>query len=223
MPKFLYLIFSTFSFLSASEQLIVVIAEDMNRSEGLLQRYTKEILWQKNGSSIPVILGRNGLGYAQGGEPLKQEGDGRTPAGVFSISSTFGYSEIPNSAMPYLYADENLICVDDPEDSRYNRIVQHRGGEFPKSYERMRRDDEVYRNGAVINYNGAGEKGRGSCIFIHLNHSDNHPTSGCTAMEEAALKEVIGWLDPQKKPIILQIPKSDCTEYQKEFQGITCE
>lgn len=223
MPKFLYLIFSTFSFLSASEQLIVVIAEDMNRSEGMLQRYEKADVWEKTGAAVPVVLGRNGLGYAQGSEPLKREGDGRTPAGVFAISSTFGYEDAPNSKMPYLHADEHLICVDDPEDSRYNRIIRYEGEEFPKSYERMRREDEVYRNGAVIEYNALGEKGRGSCIFIHLNHPDSRPTSGCTAMEETPLKEVIGWLDPRKKPMILQIPKSDCAGYQQEFGGIACE
>ncbi len=87
----------------------------------------------------------------------------------------------------------------------------------------MRRNDRVYRNGAVIGYNRERVSGRGSCIFFHLNHADKRPTSGCTAMEEQPLLELIRWLDPTKKPTLVQIPKSECVRYQKEFVGIVCE
>ncbi|HZF71200.1 L,D-transpeptidase family protein [Sulfuricurvum sp.] len=225
MLKTIPIFFSSFLFftLHASEQLIVVLSPELNSSAATMQRYEKHTAWEKIGEKIPVTLGRSGLGYASGKTPLKNEGDGRSPAGVFRISSAFGYDEHPNGLMPYYYADDKLICVDDVEDSRYNTFAFLDPRNLPKSFETMRRNDEVYRNGAVIGYNTAGEKGRGSCIFIHLNHSDHRPTSGCTAMEEAPLKELIGWLDPQKNPQILQIPMSDCAEYQKEFEGIKCE
>jgi L,D-peptidoglycan transpeptidase YkuD (ErfK/YbiS/YcfS/YnhG family) len=141
--------------------------------------------------------------------------------GVFPLTESFGYDERPTGKMPYLYADEQLICVDDPGDPRYNRIITL-AGELPKSFERMRRADGVYRHGAVIGYNGSGEKGRGSCIFIHLNHPDKRPTSGCTAMDESPLVELLQWLDPAKHPQILQIPKSECAYYKREFEGIEC-
>jgi len=210
-------------FLSASQQLVLVMAEDVNHSSGILQRYEKNGVWRKVGPAVSVMLGRNGLGYAEGKEPLKFEGDGRTPAGKFSISAAFGYDDVPNSLMPYLHADEHLICVDDANDPQYNRIVIQTDSILPKSFEWMRRQDEVYRNGAVIDYNRERAAGRGSCIFIHLNHPDHRPTSGCTAMDETPLKELLGWLDPQKRPIIVQIPRCDCAEYQKEFDGIECE
>lgn len=187
-----------------------------------MQRYLKDIRWEKAGEPIPVILGRNGLGWAGGGEPLKMEGDGRSPAGVFGISGTFGAQQMPNTKMPYRYADETLICVDDVSDERYNQITVLNPLSPPKSYEKMRRNDEVYRNGAVIDYNTAGVKGRGSCIFIHLNHPDRRPTAGCTAMDAEPLTELLQWLDPEKEPIIVQIPKDECGRYQKEFAGIGC-
>lgn len=209
------------SALFPSEQLVVVVAEDVNATSAQMQRYEKNGEWEKVGSAVPVTLGRSGLGYASQKEPLKNEGDGRSPLGVFPIPSTFGYDPSPNSAMPYLHADEKLICVDDAEDPRYNRIVEL-AGEKPASFEWMRRKDGVYRHGAVIGYNRSGEKGRGSCIFIHLNHPDYRPTSGCTAMNQEALVELLGWLDPVKKPQILQIPKSECENYKREFEGIEC-
>ncbi len=205
-----------------SEQIVVVVSDDLNATGGTMQRYEKYQEWEKVGTPVAVVLGRSGMGYAQGREPLKFEGDGRSPAGVFPITSTFGYDEPPVGAMPYLHADERLICVDDGDDGRYNRIVSLEG-ESPKSFEWMRRRDGVYRYGAVIGYNEPVQKGRGSCIFIHLNHTDRHPTSGCTAMDEAPLLELLRWLDPEKKPRIVQFPKSECATYTKEFEGIECE
>lgn len=206
----------------ASQQLLLVLSDELNATSAILQRYEKKEAWTPIGSAVPVTLGRSGMGYARGKEPLKFEGDGRSPAGVFPITASFGYDEHPMGKMPYMHADERLICIDDINDARYNRIVSLEG-ETPKSFEWMRREDGVYRYGLLIGYNGFGEKGRGSCIFIHLNHPDKRPTSGCTAMDEAPLRELLEWLDPDKNPQILQIPKSDCGDYRREFKGIECE
>jgi L,D-peptidoglycan transpeptidase YkuD (ErfK/YbiS/YcfS/YnhG family) len=114
--------------------------------------------------------------------------------------------------------------VDDINDSRYNRMLRiFDKSVLPSSYEVMRRADGVYRYGAVIGYNDMAQSGRGSCIFIHLNHADKHPTSGCTAMDEAPLVELLKWLDPQKNPQIMQVLKSECGKYKEEFEGIECE
>lgn len=222
MLKILFLIIFSFLSAAASQQLIVVLSKEMNATSATLQRYEKESQWHKVGEPFLVTLGRNGLGWAEGGEPLKKEGDGRSPAGIFDISRTFGSDDKPNSSMTYLLADETLICVDDVSDKRYNQMIVLDPLNPPKSYEKMRRDDEVYRNGAIIEYNPAGVSGRGSCIFIHLNHPDNRPTSGCTAMDQQSLNELLKWLDPGKSPRLLQIPLSECKKYQKEYEGIEC-
>jgi L,D-peptidoglycan transpeptidase YkuD (ErfK/YbiS/YcfS/YnhG family) len=226
MSRFLLFIF--FMILShiafGSQQLVVVIASDMNATSALMTRYEKEKeSYAAVGSPVPVVLGRSGLGWDHGAQPLKHEGDGRSPAGVFGITATFGEDQKPNSALNYWYADEKLMCVDDVNDSRYNTMVYLSGDNAPKSYEWMRRGDDVYRNGAVIDYNPEGVSGRGSCIFFHLNHPNKRPTSGCTAMEEQPLSDLLGWLDPNKKPLLLQIPQSECERYQKEFRGIECQ
>jgi len=214
----------TFTGVFASQQLMVVLSEDLNATSALMQRYEKYERWVKVGDKIPVVLGRSGLGYVSGKEPLKNEGDGRSPAGAFSITSIFGYDQNATFKLPYWHADENLYCIDDINDSRYNKILRiYDKNSLPSSYEVMRRGDGVYRYGAVIGYNPSAQSGRGSCIFIHLNHPDKHPTSGCTAMDEGELIELLKWLEPQKHPQILQIVKSECGKYQKEFEGIECE
>jgi D-alanyl-D-alanine dipeptidase len=226
MPLFKSLIFIIFlsSTLFGSQQLVVVIADDMNTTSGMMMRYEKETnVYKAVSVSVPVILGRNGLGWDSGVEPLKREGDGKSPAGIFDITSTFGKDPEANSALPYWYADDRLICIDDVNDTRYNTMGYLNPANPPKSFEQMRRSDAVYRNGAVIDYNNKRVSGRGSCIFFHLNHPNKRPTAGCTAMDEEPLLELIRWFDPNKKPKLLQIPKSACEEYQKEFEGIKCE
>lgn len=218
------LLLSALSTALASEQLVVVLSPELNATTASLQRYEKHDKWVKIGSQTPVTLGRSGLGYVAFKQPLKNEGDGRSPAGIFPITSTFGYDQNTTSKLPYWYADENLYCIDDINDTRYNKMLRiFDKSSLPASYEVMRRPDGVYRYGAVIGYNDMGQRGRGSCIFIHLNHSDRRPTSGCTAMDEGALRTLLEWLDGAKKPQILQTVKSECGKYQKEFEGIACE
>jgi D-alanyl-D-alanine dipeptidase len=217
-----FLIFIMIAPVWGSEQLMVVLSPEYNSTTALLQRYEKEDVWQKVGEAVAVTLGRNGLGWSTQAKPQKREGDGRSPAGLFEISTTFGYASDTNLTMPYLHADETLICVDDIEDRFYNKMTLLNPLAPPKSFETMRRNDDLYRNGAVIAYNRLGEKGRGSCIFFHLNRPDKRPTAGCTAMDEKPLLEMLQWLDPTKNPRVLQIPASECNRYQKEFVGIGC-
>lgn len=208
--------------LFGGEQLLMVVSEELNSTKAVLQRYEKAQKWETVGLPIPVMIGRNGLGWMDK-EPKKMEGDGRSPAGVFEIDGVFGYDENHDMIkMPYWHADEQLICIDDVTHPRYNQMVQKDIFPFPQSYENMKRPDEVYRIGAVIGYNRKGEQARGSCIFLHANHADKRATAGCTAMEPESLEEVIKWFDQTKSPVLLQIPQSECGSYQKEFAGIEC-
>lgn len=224
MGKFVSLFFILTVFVRAEDckQLVVIVAQELNSTTASLQRYEKEGEWHKIGDAVSVTLGRSGLGWEGEREPQKREGDGRSPAGVFDIGSTFGYSAKTNSMMPYFHADEKLICVDDVDDRFYNKMTFLNPANPPKSFENMHRNDDLYRHGAVIEYNRSAAKGRGSCIFFHLNRPDYRPTSGCSALDEKPLLAMLYWLDPTKDPKLLQIPKSECMNYQKEFVGIEC-
>ena len=146
----------------ASEQMVVVVSPELNATAASMQRYEKQGRWIKVGEKTSVTLGRSGLGYGAFKEPLKNEGDGRSPAGIFPISAVFGYDQNATFKLPYWYADENLYCIDDLNDTRYNKILRiFDKSSLPSSYEAMRRTDGVYRYGAVIGYNDGAQKGRG--------------------------------------------------------------
>ena len=214
----------------AHEQLLLVIAEDMNRSAAQLQRYEqKEGVWKAIGRTVSVNLGRNGLGWGIGtpaplphdpSDPLKHEGDGRAPAGIFTLGPVFGYAARIATAMPYVQATKALVCIDDSRASSYNRVVPIRPDLIFGSFEWMRREDELYKIGVVVGHNEAAEPGRGSCIFLHIERAPGAGTAGCTSMNAAALAALIRWLDPAKAPLLIQVPRKSLPALRKRFPGV---
>jgi D-alanyl-D-alanine dipeptidase len=60
-------------------------------------------------------------------------------------------------------------------------------------------------------------KGQGSCIFFHLWRNEKTPTVGCTAMPEPILVELLAWLDPEKSPLLVQLPKKERQRAAREW------
>lgn len=156
-----------------------------------------------------------GMGLQQvdpGSEPVKREGDGKAPAGLFKLSKVFGYEDSPNPkiSMPYITAGSTTECIDDPQSSYYNRIIDIRQSPLRdwKSSERMRRKDELYRWGVVVDHNSNNPvKSFGSCVFLHVWRSASSPTVGCTALAPATMKRLVYWLDDGLEPVLLQLPR----------------
>ncbi len=224
-------LFLTCDLASASDQLILIVGDDFNTTHAVLTRYEKQTnSYEQVGKQLPVNLGRNGLAWGLGksgfntkaDEPAKQEGDGRSPAGIFTISTAFGYAAQFKTKMPYIQADSELICVDDSRSDDYNRILDKNESDDPKSFEWMRREDDLYKIGLVIDHNREGKKGAGSCIFFHIRKSEDAPTAGCSAMKEEDLNTIMTWLDPAKEPKVVQIPRSYCPQAEALFPGIHC-
>jgi len=210
--------FSTLLF--ASEQILLVVADDFNTSYAKLECYEDA---KRVCQEIEVNLGKNGLGWGIGikeiphadNEPYKQEGDKKAPAGIFQLTDAFGYTHKLNTKLPYLYAAKETICVDDSNSPFYNQIMQAHGDE--KSFEHMHREDNQYKIGIVVAHNPHAKSQRGSCIFMHIQKAPKSPTVGCTSMKENDLKKIVKWLDKEKNPILIQIPKKYAGEIKKEY------
>ena len=217
-----------------SSQLVLGISRSWTATEVRLQRYERggpEADWSAVGEPIPAILGHAGMGWGLGlhgahapaglAGPIKVEGDGRSPAGLFSLGAAFGYAPEPpaGTAIDYVQVNRRWRCVDDPESSRYNAVfsIDELEGERDwKSAEAMRRSDELYRWGVLVDHNAIdlGPKrtrparaSAGSCIFLHVWRAPDSPTVGCAAMERSALEELIAWLRPHQQPIIALLPE----------------
>lgn len=214
---------------ATASQLVVVLSKDWKAVPATVARYESASPggpWSQVGASFAVELGHAGLGWGRGlhptppaADPVKHEGDGRAPAGVFELKLAFGYappSEASWIKLEYLQATSDLECVDDANSKYYNQVLYRSslptsGPDAPdwKSSEIMLRPDELYRWGLVVNHNPApAVPGGGSCIFVHLWGGPSSPTVGCTAGAESNIKELIGWLDPDTKPLVVQLPQA---------------
>jgi L,D-peptidoglycan transpeptidase YkuD (ErfK/YbiS/YcfS/YnhG family) len=215
-----------------SLQLVVVTTPNLNASAGIIQLFEREnagASWHLVAKPETVVIGRKGLAWSQNTQrvlgdkkPLKKEGDKKTPAGFFYLSAVFGdasASRMGDLKMPYLRATNTLVCVDDVNSTYYNQIVDSSSiaKKDWKSHENMKRNDNLYRLGVVIDYNMFPTiKGNGSCIFLHIWRSSHSPTIGCTAMAPKVMKKLVSWLELEKKPILVQLPQ---TEFEKINQN----
>ena len=196
-----------------TKQLIVVNTKNWSASSGTLQRYKKvKQTWKKVGKSISIKVGRNGLGWGIGlhtipknAKIIKKEGDGKAPAGIFSLKQAFGYNPIVVD-YPYEVYHRTDHCVDDVHSQFYNKIVDSKKINIDyQSKEHMKFPKNYYKLGVVVNHNHIDEagakKGAGSCIFLHIKKV---PTAGCTVMSENEMKEIIEWLDISAHPLLVQ-------------------
>lgn len=198
-----------------TSQAVVVTTPNWNAVDGSLQRYEKnQDKWQKVGNPVPIVVGKNGLAWdaliqiPATHDPVKTEGDGRSPAGIFKLSQLFGFEPaLPETQIPYLPLTEYTECVDDPSSHAYNQIVNRQQTPYAdwNSSEKMRTIDG-YKLGVVVDYNSQNIQGDGSCIFMHIWNGAGKGTAGCTAMQEAQLQEITQWLEATKNPVLIQFP-----------------
>ena len=147
---------------SHSTEMIVVTTKGWDSPQGTLRRYERERPgnpWQAVGQPITVMVGKNGLGWGTGvltppapdaSDPVKKEGDGKAPAGVFRLSKAFGYAaQAPDGwKMPYVSLTPTIECVDDERSKFYNTLVDTSAVSADwgsHENEKMRRPDDLYR------------------------------------------------------------------------------
>ena len=218
--------------LAHSTEMIVVTTSDWNAVEGRLQRYERATMhekWHPVSDPISIVVGKNGLGWGIGvigtddsnvraaSDPVKREGDGKSPAGVFALGTAFGYASqpLPGLKMPYLNLTPLIECVDDTRSKYYNRIVDRSVVAADWNSSEHMRNVGGYLWGIVVDHNGIvteeninpPEPGGGSCVFLHIWHSHNQGTVGCTAMSQNDLETLLTWLDWARKPLLVQLPE----------------
>ena len=204
------------TFLTGSNQVLFVktgSATSINGSMLFYERKNTHSRWKLQ-DSFPVVVGRSGLARDKVSSlpfitplPVKKEGDGKSPAGIFPLGNVFSYHKLTHLRMPFKQVDTACYCVDDPSSSYYNTlIVNDTAKESFNSFEHMKRNDDAYEYGVWVLYNSSVVvPGNGSCIFIHVWKDDNTGTAGCTAMAEKNIVRLIEWLNKKKHPVLLQV------------------
>jgi len=203
--------------LKGAKSIFLVTSEDWTKSQGKGQVYRKvHSSFVKVGSEIPLVLGRSGMAWGIGlsdyrklDGPVKREGDGKTPAGFFKVTQSFGVSK--KGDLPFLGVKPDHVCVDDSKSKFYNRIIDKSQEAVDwGSFEEMA--IPLYKYGIEVAHNFfRPEPLAGSCIFIHLWRGPESSTSGCTAMEEAHIINVLQNLDASS--VIIQMPEFELKDF----------
>lgn len=204
-----------------SRQLLVAVSHSWNAVEGTLYCYERPLnacLWNLVKGPLPIILGKHGMAWGKGLYDVsceignqKQEGDGKSPAGFFSLGEVFGnLCHKPFAKkMPFILITKDMECIDDPNSYYYNQII-HRQSVLNcdwKSSEKMHEIGSPYALGIIVQYNLYPTiANKGSAIFIHIADSKTIGTAGCTALQEKDLNEIVEWLDKKHRPRLVQLP-----------------
>jgi L,D-peptidoglycan transpeptidase YkuD (ErfK/YbiS/YcfS/YnhG family) len=129
--------------------------------------------------------------------PLKKEGDGATPLGVWPIVQAFYRPDRlrrPTTPLPIQALRPDFGWCDAARDRNYNRKVTL---PYPASAETLWREDRLYDLLAVLDYNIAPRvRGRGSAIFLHAARPGYAPTEGCIALKLEHLLRLLAALKP---------------------------
>jgi L,D-peptidoglycan transpeptidase YkuD (ErfK/YbiS/YcfS/YnhG family) len=183
-----------------ARQLITVEAARFKTTAASLR------LWSRRGGCwVPAAgpwtarVGWNGVAER------RREGDGTTPAGVFTIGRVM-YGNAPDPGVRYRY--RRLVCGDwwneDARSATYNTFQHVRCGSRPPfrvTTPGLWQEKRAYRHFAVIEYNTRPViPGRGSGIFLHAQTGSS--TNGCVSLPVSSLVRTLRWLDPAQKPRI---------------------
>lgn len=201
--------------LENSRQLIVITTDGYKGKLQMFNRKKNENNWRETSPAIPVMIGKNGLIDAAN----KRENDHKTPAGIYSIGSAFGFGPgyIKNIHLPYIQLAPQSVCVNDPNSQFYNNIVNTEKIKNPdwKHVEQMRQMPQ-YLWGITINYNQPHPvPGAGSCLAFHIWQNKNKGTAGGIAMSEPNMEDLITWINPNKKPYVIIISKTQFAMLKK--------
>ncbi len=182
--------------LDETRRLVLVLAPTMASSSGamlLFERGADELAWRLVHPAEPVVLGLKGIAWgkafrhlARASEPLKREGDKRTPAGIYPIGRPFGFSASP--LKDYLRITADLVCVHDPASPAYNTIASR-----AMVGRKVRGEDMktigLYRRGLVVGYPTDGATRAGSCAAAPATRSYIMPAPAPTTRSTAPFFE----------------------------------
>lgn len=216
--------------LAVSTQLVLVLTPDWKSSKGEITRYERASAgdpWMRVGAPATCLLGRNGLGWGRGllaakaDGPQKAEGDGKSPAGAFSLPSAFGdalrdAAKKQGLKLPYARITAKTVCVTDPASNSFNKLGNSDKADWTRN-DRMYRDSGVNAWGAVIghNMNDVAAKA-GSCVFLNIQEKSGKPSGGSIGCAEPVLLGILSWLNPDSRPVLVALP-------QKEYDSLKTE
>lgn len=176
---------------------LVIVESSGNSAEVSFYEKDEDGLWCDKNLTVSGWVGSNGV------DDKSQEGDYKTPFGLYSIGEAFYIYDQPATGLDSFQVTENTYWVDDPNSQYYNQRVEGTENMDWNSAEHMLSYSISYKYGFVVNFNmDPIVPGKGSAIFFHCGSG---PTAGCIAVPESSVLSYLEQLDKSKSPCILMI------------------
>jgi L,D-peptidoglycan transpeptidase YkuD (ErfK/YbiS/YcfS/YnhG family) len=180
-------------------QLITAQAARTGSTSGTLTWWDlRDGRWVAAGTA-PARFGANGL--AEGGS--RTQGTNTTPTGLYGLPFAFGTKAAPNGTrVAYRTVTDGSWWCQDNDSASYNRWVEP----LPRDCRASESEHLVsyptqYAYALVIGFNyDRPVRGRGAGIFLHVN--GKAATAGCVSVPEDAMRRILQWADPEKRPHI---------------------
>jgi L,D-peptidoglycan transpeptidase YkuD (ErfK/YbiS/YcfS/YnhG family) len=188
--------------LHRATRLIIVTVPNMTSATATLHTFERrspaDATWMRAGPPETAVVGAAGIGWssnythlAKKDEPIKLEGDKRTPAGVFRVAGPFGFDTSTLAGYTRL-TKGNSFCVDDPASSLYGKIVGKSLAKLAKSSEDMGATPGLKR-GMIVDYPARRGAKAGSCIFVQVWDGQDVGTNARIGMSEERLSVLQKW------------------------------
>jgi len=147
--------------------------------------------------TFKCCVGKNGT------TSKKNEGDKKTPKGLFSLSNVYYRKDRnlkPITKLHTIPITKKMGWCNDVKNKKYNKLIKINNS---TRYEKMFRKDYKYDYIIPINYNTKNTKiGKGSAIFIHLSKTYKQ-TAGCVALKKKDLLILLKLINRKTKIKIL--------------------
>jgi L,D-peptidoglycan transpeptidase YkuD (ErfK/YbiS/YcfS/YnhG family) len=203
-----------------AQRLVLVVASSFDTEAATIQLFERDAkgVWRAVSEPETAVVGERGVAwwptfatYASEGEPMKDEPDLRSPAGIFPLGPSFGYGEGGGPWQINLEAGQHY-CVDDVASPLYNQIVAQEAAGKGVNGEQMWTPPE-YRRGLLIGYPTDVRRHPGSCIFVHVWSKPGLGTAGCIGLP-AERVEVIQRFAADVPTAIAIVPRDALDRFQ---------
>jgi L,D-peptidoglycan transpeptidase YkuD (ErfK/YbiS/YcfS/YnhG family) len=180
-------------------QLITAVAAGTRATTGTVTWWDRRGgRWTEAGRAS-ARFGAKGL--AEGARRV--QGTRTTPTGLYDLPYGFGSAAAPEGTrMPYRrIGPESWWCQDNASLS-YNRWVEGLPGDCrAEEAEKLDTYGVQYAYALVVGFNYAPPvRGRGAGIFLHVDGAG--ATAGCVSVPREAMRRILRWADPGRKPHI---------------------
>ncbi|MET9969380.1 L,D-transpeptidase family protein [Streptomyces sp. NPDC006356] len=180
-------------------QLITAVAPGAGSTSGTVTWWDRvEGTWVKAGSAS-ARFGAKGL--VEGAR--RKQSTNTTPTGLYGLPYAFGIKAAPRgTTYEYRRVRKDSWWCQDNDSRAYNRWTQPRARDCRAAEsEHLISYGPLYAHALVIGFNyDRPVKGRGAGIFLHV--KGRGATAGCVSVSRDAMRRILTWAEPGRKPHI---------------------